>query len=190
MEFQALWRVGRAPGRPGARRETAGADSGSDSGSLRNGAGSGRRAEGRGRWLLLSHGRTAFRNYPASLSWDVHMLSRGLASCMGLGHVSLRSAGAPSPLRSCSFGLRDASPSKIWMGSPCRLQDTRPCCTPHCAEAGELGSAAQPRASCEHLLRAPACCRHPAWPSCSRWPRTHPGLPARLQAGRTFHERT
>lgn len=33
---------------------------------------------------------------------------------------------------------------------------TPPRCTPHCAEAGKLGSAAKPRASCEHLLRAPA----------------------------------
>lgn len=42
------------------------------------------------------------------------------------------------------------------MGLPNSLEDTPPRCTPHCAEAGKLGSAVKPRASCEHLLRTPA----------------------------------
>lgn len=69
--------------------------------------------------------------------------------------MTLRSAGALSTLRSSSFGLQDASPLKIWIGSPCSLEDTLPCCTPHCAEAEEQAQLAKLRASCEHLLQTP-----------------------------------
>lgn len=98
--------------------------------------------------------------------------------------MTLRSAGASSSLRSSSFGLQDASPLKIWIDSPCSLEDTPPYCTPHCAEAKELGSACK----AQGLLRTPAANTRP-WPSCSRYSKSHPGLLARLQA-RTSHDRT
>lgn len=92
--------------------------------------------------------------------------------------MTLRGAGALSTLRSSSSGLQDASPLKIWIGSLCSLEDKPPCCTPHCAEAEELGSACK----AQGLLRTPAkgtCCKHPAslelTPGSSRG--CKPGLP-------------
>ncbi|MEJ1284792.1 hypothetical protein NN561_015781 [Cricetulus griseus] len=109
---------------------------------------------------------------------------------MGLGHVAVHSAGALSTLQSGSFfGLQDASPLKIWMVSPSSLEDTPPCCTPHCAAAGKLGSVGS---RVQGRLRAPAestCCKHLAWLICSHCPRSHPGVLARLQA-KTSHDRT